>query len=192
MTAGRIHGYTFGAVGRSPVSLGELEDLRSALSFTEADHDALRRLWEIVGDDLEALFDAWIGRIGHFFAPTFAGADGLVDDTYMAAAHPRFLKWIEDTCLRPYDQAWLDYQHEIGLRHHRTKKNEADGATAVEIVPYRYLPVTVAPMTLALREFIVARGVSRDDAGSIADAWMKALLLHVALWSRPYVNAADW
>jgi len=69
---------------------------------------ALRRLWEIVHHEVEALFDAWIGRIGHFFAPTFAGPDGLVG-AYMAAAHPRFLRWIEDTCLRPYDQEWLDW-----------------------------------------------------------------------------------
>lgn len=40
----------------------------------------------------------------------------------MAATHPRFLRWVEDACVRTYDQEWLDYQHEIALRHHRSKK----------------------------------------------------------------------
>ena len=192
MRTDTIPGYAFGGQTRSPVSLDELEDLKSAVSFTQADHDALRRLWDIVHDEVESLFEAWIARIGHFFAPTFARPDGSIDEAYMAAAHPRFLQWVEDTCLRPYDQVWLDYQHEIALRHHRTKKNRTDQAAAVAIVPYRYLPAAVAPMTLALREFVAARGLSADEATPIVDAWLKALLLHVALWSRPYVSEGDW
>lgn len=187
-----IRGYTFGEHARSPVSPQELRDLESALSFTQDDREALRRLWDLVRDEVEPLFDAWVGRIGHFFAPTFARPDGSIDEAYMAAAHPRFLKWVEDTCLRPYDQEWLDYQHEIALRHHRTKKNRTDGVDAVAIVPYRYLPAAVAPMTLALREFVAERDVSDEDATAMADAWLKALLLHVALWSRPYVLDEDW
>lgn len=52
--------------------------------------------------------------------------------------------------------------------------------------------MTVAPMTLALREFLQARGVASADASALVDAWLKALLLHVALWSRPYVHERDW
>jgi hypothetical protein len=187
-----ISGYAFGEVGPSPIALEDLDDLKRAVGLSDADHAALRELWQVVGGELEALFEAWIARIGHFFAPTFAGPDGAVDERYMAAAHPRFLKWVEDTCLRPYDQAWLDYQHEVALRHHRTKKNRTDGSSAVEIVPYRYLPVTAAPMTIALREFLAERGVAGEQAARLLDAWLKALLLHVALWSHPYVREGDW
>jgi len=30
------------------------------------------------------------------------------------------------TAKAQYDQAWLDYQYEIGLGHHRSKKNQTD------------------------------------------------------------------
>ena len=53
---------------------------------------------------------------------------------YFAAKRPvvkRFGQWILDTARAEYDQAWLDYQHEIGLRHHRTKKNRTDSVDAV-------------------------------------------------------------
>jgi hypothetical protein len=33
------------------------------------------------------------------------------------------------------DQAWLDYQHEIGLRHHRLKKGRTGHAPTTYIVP---------------------------------------------------------
>jgi hypothetical protein len=29
----------------------------------------------------------------------------------------RFVQWVIDTCARPRDAAWLNYQEEIGLRH---------------------------------------------------------------------------
>ena len=51
----------------------------------------------------------------------------------------RFGQWILDTARAEYDQRWLDYQHEIGLRHHRTKKNRTDGAPSTDIVPFRHL-----------------------------------------------------
>ena len=145
-----------------------------------------------MGGEVEALFEAWIARIGHFFAPTFAGADGRVSEDYMAAVHPRFLRWVEDVCLRPYDQAWLDYQHEIALRHHRTKKNRTDGAAAAEIVPLRYLPVATVPMTLALCEFLRDRDTAAEGVEAMVDAWLKSFALHVALWSHPYAHAGDW
>jgi hypothetical protein len=50
--------------------------------------------------------------------------------------------------LRP---TWLDYQHEVGLRHHRAKSNQADGAHGV--VPHR-LPLDrrrPLPFTQAIR-----------------------------------------
>lgn len=48
---------------------------------------------------------------------------------------------VHDTCTRDFDQIWLDYQHEVGLRHHRAKSNQADGAHGV--VPHRLPLVAV-------------------------------------------------
>ena len=44
----------------------------------------------------------------------------------MANSNLRFQQWIQDTCLRPYDQDWINYQHEIALRHTSLKKNKVD------------------------------------------------------------------
>jgi hypothetical protein len=141
-----------------------------------------------VGDSREELFGRWFALVGHFFLPTFAGPNGTPDQAYVDAVHPRFMQWIEDTCTRPYDQTWLDYQHEIGLRHHRRKKNRTDDAQSVEIVPFRYLPLTLYPLTQTLRPFLVEAGVDEARAERLSDGWAKSLALQVTLWSHPYVN----
>jgi hypothetical protein len=51
---------------------------------------------------------------------------GKVDGAYTKAVGKRFGQWVIDTAKAQYDQAWLDYQYEIGLRHHRSKKNKTD------------------------------------------------------------------
>jgi hypothetical protein len=189
-----IPGYAFGApeLARSPVSLEDLEDLQTAIGFTADDEAALRELGDLLRDRREELFGRWIGLVGHFFVPTFAGPDGTPNQAYLDAAHPRFMQWIDDACTRPYDQAWLDYQHEIALRHHRTKKNQTDGVTSVALVPFRYLPITIYPMATTLAPFLAEAGVAPDRAERLADAWMKSLILHVTLWSYPYVQEGDW
>lgn len=73
----------------------------------------------------------------------------------------RFGRWILDTSRAQYDQAWLDYQHEIGRRHHRTAKNLTDGATSTAIVPFRDLFALVFPVTFTLRPFLAWVGARR-------------------------------
>ncbi len=177
---------------RAPISLAELEDLKHAIGFRQEDEHALRELWDVIGERREQLFATWIERIAHFFLPTFAGPDGTPDQTYIDAVHPRFMQWIEDTCTRAYDEAWLDYQYEIGLRHHRQKKNQTDGVQSVDLVPFRYLPIALYPLTSTLRPFIVAAGVDEARAERLSDAWTKSLVLQVTLWSHPYVKEGDW
>lgn len=186
------YAYDSSALARSPVSRAEFDDLRQAIGFGEQDERALRELWDVIRDRREELFGRWIERIAHFFLPTFAGPDGVPDQAYLDAAHPRFMRWIEDTCTRPYDDTWLAYQHEIGLRHHRTKKNRTDGVRSVPIVPFRYLPIALHPMTSTLRPFLVDVGVEPARAERLSDSWAKSLTLQVALWSHPYVTAGDW
>jgi len=40
-------------------------------------------------------------------------------------------EWRAVLAEQPLDQAWLDYQHEIGLRHTRDKKNTTDHADSI-------------------------------------------------------------
>src|SRR5437899_1747916 len=64
---------------------------------------------------------------------------GTPDEAYKAAVKKRFVQWVRDTCMRPRDQAWLDYQEEIGLRHTPAKKNQTDSVHTPPVVPLRYL-----------------------------------------------------
>lgn len=194
MTSHPIQRYSYGAqhLARSPVSLHELEDLKRAVGFgPQSEHD-LHELWGLLADRTDQLVAAWIDRILPFVLPTFTGPDGVADQRYLRAVLSRFIKWIEDTCTRRYDQAWLDYQHEIALRHHRAKKNQTDTVESAAIVPFRYLPITTFVLIDTLVPFLTQAGVDRVVAERLADAWTRSLTIQLALWSQPYVVKGDW
>ena len=115
-----------------------------------------------------------------------------LDAAYLAAVRRRFGRWILDTADATFDQAWLDYQHEIGLRHHRTKKNQTDGARAPAIVPFRDLFALVFPVTFTLRPFLAKKGASPTEVDAMHAAWVKTCLVQVTLWSHPYVKPGDF
>jgi protoglobin len=75
----------------------------------------------------------WYGFVGSHphLVYYFTGSDGQPNAGYLNAVRQRFSQWILDTCNRSYDQDWLDYQYEIGLRHHRSKKNQTDSVQSV-------------------------------------------------------------
>lgn len=110
---------------------------------------------------------------------------------YLERVRGRFGQWILDTCRRPYDQAWLDYQEEIALRHTREKKNRTDGVRSVEHIPLRYLVSFIYPITATMREFLTGMGHCENEVDAMHQAWFKAVTLQVALWSRPYAGP-DW
>jgi hypothetical protein len=191
-----IPGYTYGtdAVPRSPVSLGELELLRATLLLGEDDLAALRRSGDLLAPRVEEILDVWYGFVGanpHLLA-AFSDPDGQPDQAYLAAVRRRFGRWILDTARADYDQAWLDYQHEIGRRHHRSGKNRTDGARAADHIPLRYVLALLVPITTTLKPFLAEGGASADEVEAMHQAWVKAVLLQVILWSHPYVREGDF
>jgi hypothetical protein len=191
-----IPGYTYGtdAVPRSPLSLDELERLKATLLLGDDDLAALRRSGEALAGRVEEILDVWYGFVGanpHLLA-AFAGPDGQPDQAYLAAVRRRFGRWILDTARATYDQAWLDYQHEIGLRHHRSGKNRTDGARAADHIPLRYILALLVPITTTLKPFLAEGGASPDEVEAMHQAWVKAVLLQVILWSHPYVHDGDF
>jgi len=191
------HGYTFGqpTLARSPVSLREFEEMKRSALFADEDIRFLRLSAEVVKDQLEAILDVWYGFIGstpHLVAAFTSRAEGkpLVD--YLEGVRRRFSHWILDTARAEYDQQWLDYQHEIALRHHRTKKNRTDGADATDIVPFRHLFAVIFPVTLTLKPFLASKGHSAKDVDKMYDAWLKSCLLQLTLWSHPFVKDGDF
>ena len=102
--------------------MGDLEEIRP---FSEEDAVYLRLSHDVLADQVDELLDTWRGII--FDHPHLRAYDedpktGEVDTAYAGAVRKRFGQWVLDTAKAKYDQTWLDYQYEIGLRHHRTKK----------------------------------------------------------------------
>jgi hypothetical protein len=191
-----IPGYTYGtaAVARSPLGLQELELLKATLLLGDDDLAALRRSGDVLGPQVEEVLDVWYGFVAtnpHLLA-AFSNAQGQADQQYLAAVRRRFGRWILDTARADYDQAWLDYQHEIGLRHTRRKKNQTDGADAIDHIPLRYVLALLVPVTTTLKPFLVKGGAAPEEAEAMHAAWVKAVLLQVILWSQPYVRDGDF
>jgi hypothetical protein len=113
---------------------------------------------------------------------------GAPDAAYLAAVRRRFAQWILDTADARHDPAWLDWQHEIGQPHHRTKKNRADGVSSTEQVDVRYLPARTIPVTTTLKPFLAKKGATPAEVERMHAAWVKAVLLQTILWSHPYVR----
>ncbi len=191
-----IPGYTYGtdAVPRSPLSLQELELLKATLLLGDDDLAALRRSGAVLAGQVEAILDVWYGFVAanpHLLA-AFTGPDGQPDQAYLAAVRRRFGRWILDTARADYDQAWLDYQHEIGRRHHRSGKNRTDGVDAADHIPLRYLLALLVPITTTLKPFLAGGGATPSEVEAMHQAWVKAVLLQVILWSHPYVHDGDF
>lgn len=191
-----IPGYTYGTaeVVTSPVSLEDFERLKKAVMFTEEDERYLKMAGEVLADQVEEILDLWYGFVGSHphLLYYFTGSDGQPLGEYLAAVRARFGRWILDTCNRPYDRDWLNYQHEIGLRHHRTKKNLTDGVASVSHVPLRYLIAFIYPISATIKPFLAKKGHNPDEVDKMFQAWFKSVVLQVALWSYPYANEGEW
>lgn len=182
-------------IARSPVSLADLEEMKRSVLFDDTDVTYLRRSHELVKDRVEAILDVWYGFVGanpHLLASFSSKADGRPLADYLGGVRKRFGQWILDTSRAQHDQSWLDYQHEIGLRHHRLKKNRTDGAASTDLVPFRNLFALIFPITFTLKPFLAAPGQSAEDVDRMYAAWVKSCLLQVTLWSHPYVKDGDF
>ena len=192
-----IPGYSLGsdAVARSPVTPADFELMKKSALFGDDDVRALRASHEIVKDQVEAILDVWYGFVGsqpHLLGSFSGQRDGQPLGDYLGAVRKRFGQWILDTARAEYDQRWLDYQHEIGLRHHRTRKNRTDGAASTDIVPFRDLFALIFPVTFTLRPFLAKKGHSAEQVEQMHAAWVKSCLLQLTLWSHPYVKDGDF
>ena len=102
----------------------------------------------------------------------------------------RFEQWILDTCLRPYDQDWLNYQQEIALRHTSVKKNQADGVRSTAYVPFHDIVAFVAGMNETIRPYLATKGNTEEEVEGMHRAWCKSLQMQIALWSKSYLDVA--
>lgn len=192
----QIHGYTYGTdeAARSPLTLEDLMRLKAAVGFTAADEAALKDAAKILANQADDMVTAWRKQLSQ--QPWLRGYSGHPDGTpnpeYSAASKPRFDRWIIDACTRPLDQSWLNYQEEIGLRHTRAKKNMTDHADSLNYIPMRYLLAFTTVVITSSRDYLAAGGASEDDLKRMHAAFTKSVMLHVTVWTRPYVDPDNW
>lgn len=190
MTA--IAGYTFGTeqAANSPLTLNDLELLKQTVLFTDEDERCLRLAGEVLQDQVDAVLDLWYGFVAanSHLVHYFSSASGQPNSDYLTAVRKRFAQWILDTCNRPYDQNWLNYQQEIGLRHTYAKKNQTDLVEAVPHIGLRYMIAFIYPITATIKPFLAKKGHNADDVEKMYQAWFKSITLQVTLWCYPYAK----
>ena len=190
---GQLPGYRYGdtSLAKSPVSLEELDLLKQALLFTDEDTAYLRKAGAILKPQTEAILDVWYGFVGshpHLLYYFSNKETGEPDSRYLARVRARFGKWIEDTTTADYDQRWLDWQHEIGVRHHVSGKNKADNAPSVDQIHLRYIIAFIVPISATIKPFLASGGTVAEEVEKMHAAWTKAVTLQAILWSHPYVK----
>jgi hypothetical protein len=190
-----ITGYDYGSIksAESPVSTSDLAHLEQAASWSLDDAQVLAAHANLFRAKAESMVDAWRAVIGSqpHLAHWFVRPDDTPDEQYKASVKRRFVQWVVDVAVRSHDQAWLNYQHEIGLRHTPAKKNKTDGADTPPVVPFRYL-LGFTPVVLPIRQFFKDDIRDPGELQKLEDAWRKAVMIHVTLWSRAYVGTDLW
>lgn len=192
-----IPGYTYGSkeVTKSPVSLKEFELLKNTVLWTDEDEKYIRMSREVLADQTDDILDVWYSfvKVEPHLAVFFSHkSDHRPNKEYMEAVRLRFKQWILDSAAANYDQDWLNYQHEIALRH-LTKKNQTDDADSVEIINFRYILALIYPLTATLKPFLAKKHThDAEDVECMHQAWIKSVLLQVCLWSQPYVKEGDY
>jgi Protoglobin len=193
--ANEIPGYTYGTAARTPpeFSLEELEKLKVSVGFTAEDEHFLRMAGEVLADQTKRIVEHWRSEIiasipnlaRHSRTP-----EGNPIPQYLAQSNLRFEQWILDTCFRPYDQDWLNYQQEIALRHTSLKKNQTDGVRSTTHVPFSDIVAFVAVLNGTIKPYLASKGNTADEIEGMHRAWCRSLQMQIALWARPYMELA--
>ncbi|AEE50635.1 protoglobin domain-containing protein [Haliscomenobacter hydrossis] len=190
-----IKGYDYGAssLAQSPLELRDLQLLKQTLLWSEVDEQALKLAGEVLENQTDDVLDLWYGYVGsNTHLLRYFAHNEVPNPDYLAAVRKRFGLWIMDLCNRPYDQDWLDYQYEIALRHHSTKKNLTDGVQAEPMIHFRYIVAFIFPITYTIKGFLAKKGHSIDQVEVMYSAWFKAVTLTALLWCQPYVNTGEF
>ncbi len=197
MSSDRIPGYDYGSpqLAEFPMGDDEFELLKKTVLLTDEDIRYLRLAGEVLRDQIDEILNLWYSWVGSNPHLVYYFSDkktGQPIPEYLEAVRKRFWKWIRDLCERDYDRNWLRYQLEIGLRHHRSKKNRTDGVSSVEHIPMRYMIAFIVPITLTVRPFLEKKGHPKEVVERMHQAWFKAVTLSVALWCHPYAKEGEW
>lgn len=184
-------------VAHSPVTLDELHEIEQTIGWSGMDTETLRRHEAIFVRSAERMVDKWRSVVGSqpHLAKCFFGPDGMRDDEHRAKVKPRFVQWEVDLAQWPHDQARLNYQEEIGLRHLLAKKSKADERSSL-LPPRSFHSASCLHSSLSSpsqrgNSFLKEESAARSWSG-LKNAWIKAVHLYVTLWTRPYTQEGLW
>lgn len=191
--AADIAGYTYGRdeVARSMVSLQDLAELKRSAGFTQEDERYLRMAGSVLEDQTERVVHHWRNQIIAGIPNLARHSRTLEGDAipaYLDRSNARFRQWILDTCLRSYDQDWIDYQQEIALRHTSAKKNRVDGVCSSPYVPLRDVIAFLPVMNETIKPYLAAKGSTAEEIERMHGAWCKSMQLQLALWIGMYAD----
>ncbi|MBN9656531.1 MAG: protogloblin ApPgb [Acidobacteria bacterium] len=191
--ADEIYGYSYGEpeVAASPVTLQQLEELKASVGMTGEDEQYLRLAGQVLADQTAQVVEHWRGRIiGSIpqLARHSRTPEGNAIPEYLAKSNLRFRQWILDTCNRPYDQDWINYQEEIARRHTSRKKNQVDGVRSTPYVPLRDIIAFIAVMNETIKPYLGAKGHPAAEVDRMHNAWCKSVQLQAAIWARVYMD----
>lgn len=175
------------------VTVEELELLKKTLLWSPSDDHYLQMAGDVLEPQLEEILDLWYGYVGsNPHLVYYFNSNGKPDSEYLARVRTRFKQWVLDLCNASYDQNWLDYQHEIGLRH-SSKKGKTDNVSNTPgIVNYRYMMAFIYPITATIKPFLANSGHSQEDVDKMHNAWFKAVVLSDILWTKPYIKEGQF
>jgi hypothetical protein len=169
-----IPGYTFGgeSVPDSPIDREDFDLLKETVMFTEEDEEHLRLAGKVLDGQIDDVLDTWYGFVANHphLIQYFSTPGGQPIEEYLERVRARFGQWIRDTCNPPYDDDWLRYQQEIGLRHTRRKKNQIDDLDSVNHIPFRYMSAFVYPITATMKPFLENGDHDEDTVEKMHDA----------------------
>lgn len=191
----KMHGYDYGKVPNAPYTTQDIELLKKTLLFTDEDIKYLKLAGQVLEDQIDDVLNLWYGYVGsnphlvYYFTDKNTGEP---IQKYLENVKLKFGQWIRDLTKAEYDQDWTNYQYEIALRHHKNKKNKIDNVNSVDHIPLRYLITFIFPITFTIKSFLSNKGYSQEEVEKMYNAWFKAVVLTVVLWSYPYAKEGEW
>lgn len=135
------------------------------------------------------MLDVWYGFVGSHpqLLAAFSNEDGP-DQAYLGRVRARFGQWVRDTLAADFGSSWLAYQAEVGRRHAAGKSETDEAGGTPEAVPLRYLIALIVPIHLTMRDFMATGARDAEHLDRMHTAWLKAVVLNVAVWSQGYTR----
>lgn len=169
---------------KPPISMDELGELKQTVALTAEDIMLLHLAGYALESQTDNIINSWRAIIAAspHLAYYFTASNKPPDERYKALVKERFKQWILDICFRPYDEEWLNDQQEIGLKHTGTPPH----------IPLRYILAFTAVVNNTIRSFLAKKISDAEELEKMHQAWCKAVILHITLWSRAYVPINEW